>query len=67
MSDEYMMYRDNVTCPFCSYENRDSWEISDGEHDCHRCGETMIVERDVSVTYSTSKPRAPVDRTAMHK
>jgi len=52
----------NAICPYCGYENYDSWEIAggeefDGEHDCHSCGETMLISRNVEVTYTTkAKP-----------
>lgn len=50
----------HITCPYCGYEDRDSWEWNegeegDGEHECASCGETMTVSRHVHVTYSTSK------------
>ena len=48
-------YTAEVTCPWCGYVCSDSWEISDGEQECSDCGREYEVERDVQVTYSTTK------------
>ena len=50
---------DNLICPWCGYENINSWELSDGEDDyeCPACGEVFTYERVVDVHY-TSKKRA---------
>lgn len=48
---------DEVTCPYCGYECSDSWEMSEGEHECSDCGRTFDIEKNVTVTYCTSKPR----------
>ena len=49
-------YTDNIICPHCGYEDKDSWECSEsGEMDCRRCGEEFYMERDITVTYSTKK------------
>ena len=49
-------YTNEVVCPHCGYEHRDSWELSDaGEHECDNCGEPFLIERIVSVTYCTAK------------
>jgi ribosomal protein S27AE len=54
-------YTNNLTCPYCGFEDADSWELSDGEdeHECGRCGATMSFERIVSVEYSSSAVRPP--------
>ena len=52
---------DNAVCPYCGYEERDSWEISlgdgygegDGEHTCGKCDKEYRVSRYVHVTYNT--------------
>lgn len=51
-------YTDLITCPYCGYKDRDSWEFGEdyGEWDCGHCGETILVSRHVHVTYSTRKP-----------
>ena len=44
-----------VTCPHCGYEFSDSWEMSEGEHECPDCDNTFEIERHVEVTYATYK------------
>lgn len=45
--------RDEITCPWCGYEDPDSWEF-EGEYDdayeCPSCGELFILEREVTYT-----------------
>lgn len=49
-------YTANITCPYCGWEDKDSWESSDGgETDCGRCESSFSFERIVTVEYSTSK------------
>jgi hypothetical protein len=56
----------NAICPYCDYEESDSWEIrlgdgygeGDGTHDCAGCGKEYRVSRLVHVTYNT----APMDK-----
>jgi transcription elongation factor Elf1 len=48
-------YTDLITCPWCGHEEKDSWEISDGEFECGECDKTYEVYHDVSITYSTAK------------
>lgn len=45
----------DIVCPWCGYEDRDSWEVDDSDEDmeCGRCEKHFSMERDVSVTYST--------------
>ena len=42
---------ESITCPWCGYEDPDSWEMQ-GERDedyiCKDCGKSFVVERDVS-------------------
>ena len=52
----------NVVCPYCGYEEKDSWELDFGpglggeeELQCSDCGEMFMAYRDVEVTYSTWK------------
>ena len=49
-------------CPYCGYENCDSWELgisglgvidNEGEADCDQCEKTFIWSRNISSTYST--------------
>lgn len=48
-------YTHYATCPWCGYENMDSWELDDGEYDCPSCEKPIVVVRDVCVTYLTYK------------
>lgn len=64
MNKEYdTEHRDHIVCPYCGYEDLDSWEVDFGlgldgetEHQCTDCGQTMKAERSCTVTYSTFKP-----------
>lgn len=51
--------KENITCPWCGYEDPDSWEVEseyDDDYECPSCGEPFVLERIVEVTY-TSKRR----------
>lgn len=52
-------FKENITCPWCGYEDPDSWEF-EGEYDdayeCPECGKKFILEVHTEVTY-TSKRR----------
>lgn len=55
-------HRDNIVCPHCGYQDRDSREVDCGpglegetEHECADCGQTMKAERCCTVTYTTTK------------
>ena len=55
-------YTDFITCPYCGYEDRDSWEVDLGnnectEIECRNCGKEMRVTRNVSVSYTSYKPK----------
>ena len=52
---ETLRFQRNITCPWCGYEFRDSWEMSEGEYDCDECGGKFEAERDVTVEYSTTR------------
>lgn len=47
---------DNITCPYCGYENADSWEAdeSDDHYECPNCGSYFSYEREISVSYYSS-------------
>jgi len=55
MEDLDTSYTDQITCPWCGYEETDSFEIDDGEFECNECSKPYMVSHDVHVTYSTSK------------
>lgn len=48
---------DEITCPYCGYKEKDSWEAPDADDDyaCMDCGKEFKMERVVTVTYSTWK------------
>lgn len=50
-------YKINITCPYCEYEDKDSWEFNEdeGEQTCGKCEKDFNVTREVTVTYSTSR------------
>lgn len=51
--------KENITCPWCGYENPDSWEVEseyDDDYECPSCGKPFIIECNFEVTY-TSKRR----------
>jgi transposase len=55
-------YTDFITCPCCGYEDKDSWEVDFGnnectEIECSNCGKEMGVARNVSVSYTSYKPK----------
>ncbi len=54
--DEDTDYTHEITCPWCGYEQSDSWEAPDeDEHVCDNCGNEYSHTRDVEVTYCTEK------------
>lgn len=51
---------DQPTCPYCGEEQGDAWELRFNANDqttteCGHCGESYIVEREISVSYTTGK------------
>ena len=48
-------YTQEITCPHCGHECSDSWEMCEGPRECSDCGNSYEVERDVEVTYCTTK------------
>lgn len=59
-------YENNLICPYCGYEDNDSWELSDDdeEHECSRCGAVMSYQRVVTVEYNSSPIKPPEVITA---
>ena len=47
----------NIKCPYCDWEDNDSWEFTEdsGTHTCGSCEKDFNVERDIEVTYNTSR------------
>lgn len=52
----------NITCPYCGYENVDSWEADDSDehYKCPNCGSYFSYEREVYVSYYST----PVEKTS---
>lgn len=50
-------YTDEVVCPHCGYEHSDSWEMSEGHHECGDCCRPFEITQNVEVTYSTEKSK----------
>lgn len=50
-------YTDDIVCPWCGYEYGDCWEWTDHDDEikCDECGKEFCYNKDVTVTYSTSK------------
>lgn len=44
---------EQITCPYCGYENCDSWEADDDEDECKCpcCGSVFSYQRNVTVEY----------------
>ena len=54
-------YERNVICPYCGYEHKDSWEMSDEEdlEECAQCGGVFSYQRIVTVEYSSQPVHQP--------
>lgn len=49
-------YAKYITCPWCGYEDLDSWEVTeDCDGWCDSCDRPIEIEVHVEVTYSTYK------------
>lgn len=50
-----------ITCPYCGFQDEDSWELACGDEcediecDCGLCEKPFLASRHISVTYSTKK------------
>ena len=53
-------YESNIICPFCSFEDLDSWEFSSDSNtiNCDRCYSEFEYQRNVTVEYSTTPIKA---------
>lgn len=54
-------FTEQITCPYCGYENCDSWEADDDEDECKCpcCGSVFSYQRNVTVEYCSQ----PVKKT----
>lgn len=57
---------DDIVCPYCDHEFKDSWDISldfeDGdktEEECPDCDKTVVITVHRDVTYTTENKEAP--------
>ena len=50
-------YEKNIKCPYCDWEDQDSWEFTEdsGTWTCGSCEKEFNVDREIEVTYSTSR------------
>ncbi len=50
-------YETNIKCPYCDWEDHDSWEFEDdeGTHTCGDCEKEFNVSRNIEVTYSSTR------------
>ena len=51
-----------LTCPYCGYADKDSWECNRGEEgdweqECHSCGKTFHASRYVTIGYYARKTK----------
>lgn len=61
MEDYEYHNTDELTCPYCGYEDSDSWELYDqeDERDCPVCGGVFGYSREVTVSYYSKKVKEP--------
>ena len=50
-------YEHNIKCPYCDWEDHDSWEFGEDEGmlTCGNCEKEFNVVRNIEVTYSTTR------------
>jgi len=58
---EDLSSEDNITCPYCNWEDVDSWEQKDDENTivCSNCGGEFDYIRYVTVSYDSIPRKAP--------
>lgn len=57
-------YESQIKCPYCDWEDRDSWELDENEAivTCGGCEKEFNVTREIEVTYSTSRIKCEDDK-----
>jgi ferredoxin-like protein FixX len=57
--EDETLLEENIVCPVCGYEDRDSFEINDydDEYECPTCHSILETQREVEVTYSAKLVR----------
>lgn len=50
-------YESNIKCPYCDWEDNDSWEFDqdEGTHTCGRCDKEFNVTREVEAKLPNTK------------
>lgn len=51
-------HQEEITCPWCGYEDPDSWEFDDDyddKYECPSCGKPFVLEKLVEVTYTSRR------------
>lgn len=47
-------YKDEITCPYCGWEDGDSWEsLEDGEMECGECEKTFAYTSEREIHYTS--------------
>lgn len=56
------MRNNNAVCPYCGYEQSDTWELFGDKGDaficvlsCDKCGEEFEVTQNIDISYTTKK------------
>lgn len=57
-------YKDLITCPYCGFENPDSWQFKDieGFCICPHCKSTFSYKKKITVEYQTK----PISKVKVH-
>lgn len=60
MNDLDTLLQDFITCPYCGYQDRDSWEYADMkgscDYECSKCEKVFILDEPVmTIQYTTVK------------
>ncbi len=55
MSNNHILTK-NIICPYCGYEEFDSWEYNDdeGEIECPYCEKKFYYKRSITIKYTTT-------------
>lgn len=51
------LFTSEVVCPWCGYQNRDSWEMGEGTHECGECERSFDMTRRTETTYTTTRTK----------
>lgn len=60
LNKEKLNWESFIICPYCGYEEKDSWEQDDiGTTECGNCGAELEFEREITVQYHIELKRKP--------